>query len=239
MLGGEEEWKNAPRTEGEVSAATLQPSAMLAAMPISRLVRLGRQRSPGERPVQRGCTSDLPPACPRRLLLPCAAYNRWSLGVRLGLGRSRLRLQGLCACKVLSSAHRPSVLPAHPPCSPLPGLPVPHSLLQRSAGGFWWAQIWVGVHTFGFGVHKFGLACTMHIRSAPSCWPVAHWVVHGPAVHLAHAHTRTCCRKQVVMCCRCPIVCPCLCRLLQIRSADEPATLFFRCASCGCNWREG
>ena len=27
--------------------------------------------------------------------------------------------------------------------------------------------------------------------------------------------------------------------LLQIRSADEPATLFFRCAKCGSNWREG
>ncbi|EFN54463.1 hypothetical protein CHLNCDRAFT_24529 [Chlorella variabilis] len=25
----------------------------------------------------------------------------------------------------------------------------------------------------------------------------------------------------------------------QIRSADEPATLFYRCAKCGRNWREG
>ena len=25
----------------------------------------------------------------------------------------------------------------------------------------------------------------------------------------------------------------------QIRSADEPATLFFRCTKCACNWREG
>ncbi|GKT34763.1 DNA-directed RNA polymerase subunit/transcription factor S like protein [Aduncisulcus paluster] len=26
---------------------------------------------------------------------------------------------------------------------------------------------------------------------------------------------------------------------VQIRSADEPSTIFFRCAKCGHNWREG